>query len=238
METPSSSMSQIFQEFQDLSLTGEALVSAGEVASHLQRYGLTCKDPRPLAGSSVLGLAVSRPSSGLDRRLVWKQPEAFPTGPVSPQLTKRELFSLCGKVAAHLPVAGWTRVASSFAKRLCEGEAWKIPSAVRMMADIQADIAADIAMHDPAQGVWNVDPNRAYQVFCDTSLAALAVVIKWDNRVMEDKAWLRKKDDFLHINVAEVTAITRGVNLASRWKARRLAMKTKHKIDLTGYFYA
>ena len=35
--------------------------------------------------------------------------------------------------------------------------------------------------------------------------------------VIEDAAWLRKTSDFAHINVAELEAVLKGLNLALKW---------------------
>ena len=50
----------------------------------------------------------------------------------------------------------------------------------------------------------------------------LGVVLQKDGVVVEDAAWLRKKEDNTHINVAELEAVVKGVNLALKWNIRRL----------------
>ena len=42
----------------------------------------------------------------------------------------------------------------------------------------------------------------------------------------EDAAWLRKKDDYDHINIAELEAVVRGVNLALKWGLREIEVVT------------
>ena len=98
----------------------ESVVSASSVADHLRRYGLVCKPAVPLVEARVLGLQLYRNMSG--GVISWKRGNALPSLP-SP-LTKRELFSVCGKLTGHYPVAGWLRVACSFVKRHSEGSAW------------------------------------------------------------------------------------------------------------------
>ena len=51
-------------------------------------------------------------------------------------------------------------------------------------------------------------------VWTDASSLAMGVVIQVNNDVVEDASWLRKKSDSLHINVAELEAVGRGINLA------------------------
>ena len=41
------------------------------------------------------------------------------------QMTRCELFSMCGKLVGHYPVAGWLSVACSFMKQHSEGIAWE-----------------------------------------------------------------------------------------------------------------
>ena len=35
--------------------------------------------------------------------------------------------------------------------------------------------------------------------------------------MLKDAAWLRKKDDFNHTNLAELMAVLKGINLALKW---------------------
>ena len=55
------------------------------------------------------------------------------------------------------------------------------------------------------------------EVWCDASSLALGVVLAVNGTTVEDAAWLRKKDDHNHINVAELEAVLKGVNLALKW---------------------
>ena len=53
---------------------------------------------------------------------------------------------------------------------------------------------------------------------------------------MEDAAWLKKKGgESAHINVAELNAVAKGVNLAVKWGARQLKIVTD---SATGIFVA
>ncbi|MEL6803533.1 MAG: reverse transcriptase-like protein, partial [Bacteroidota bacterium] len=40
--------------------------------------------------------------------------------------------------------------------------------------------------------------------------------------IVEDAAWLRRKDDYGHINVAELDAVVDGINLALKWGVKKL----------------
>ena len=54
-------------------------------------------------------------------------------------------------------------------------------------------------------------------VWCDASSIALGAVVEINGITVEDAAWLRKKDDHSHINVAELNAVLKGISLAIKW---------------------
>ena len=93
-------------------------VSAGEVVAHLKNFGLATKPPEPLEGGAALGLKLERIGGELQFRRVTEIVE------IPYLFTKRELFSLCGKLVGHYPVVGWLHVASSYIKRHAEGLGW------------------------------------------------------------------------------------------------------------------
>ena len=63
-------------------------------------------------GARVLGLQVWEK----DGTLRWKRGSQIPEIPDG--LTRRRVFSLCGKLVGHFPVCGWLRMAVAFIKRL------------------------------------------------------------------------------------------------------------------------
>lgn len=90
----------------------EDIVSVQVVLEHLKMYGLHCKPAvRVSEGARVLGLQVGIE----DKKLFWRRDNDF--GEIPSLLTRRKIFSLCGKMTGNLPVCGWLRVASSFVKR-------------------------------------------------------------------------------------------------------------------------
>ena len=46
------------------------------------------------------------------------------------------------------------------------------------------------------------------------------------NQIIEDAAWLRKADDGTQINLAELNAVIKGVNLAMKWGAGDITIFT------------
>ena len=63
-------------------------------------------------------------------------------------------------------------------------------------------------------------------MWCDVSKLALGVVLEVDGLCVEDAAWMRKKDDHRHINVAELNAVLKGVNMAIGWGYHSFALYT------------
>lgn len=201
-------------------LVDETVISAAAVVEHLSRFGFEAKSPEPLKGGSALGLRLESGDSG---GLVYHRGNDLPT--VDTDLTRRELFSICGKLVGHYPVAGWLRTACSFIKRNAEGDKWGDPVGAETVTRIR-EVVDTVKRKDPVSGVWNVKEKEHGVVWCDASNLALGVILEIGNVVVEDGAWLRKKDDFSHINVAELEAVMKGVNLGLKWGLRVLEVKT------------
>ena len=94
----------------------------------MKLYGLETKE-LPLNGARVLGLHVSNSGTGYR----WKRDNLLPDAP-GENLTKRQLFSVCGQLVSHYPVVGWLRVACSYVKRIaCDG-AWydEVPDSAKV----------------------------------------------------------------------------------------------------------
>ena len=77
---------------------------------------------------------------------------------------------------------------------------------------------------DPARGRWDVDGDEA-TVWVDASSLAIGAALEVDSNIIEDACWLRQ-NDCSHINLSELDAVLRGVNLAVAWKMKRLTLMT------------
>ena len=140
-------------------------------------------------------------------------------------MTKRQIFSLCGKLFGHYPVAGWLRVTLSFVKRGSQGNAWDSfadHAAIERLKEVLTRLKAD----DPVKGVWSVPPTGVTNIWCDASKIAYGVALERGDEIIEDEAWLRKTDDGTHINLAELNAVIKGVNLSMKWGAKNVAIMT------------
>ena len=90
----------------------KSVCSAAQVKTHLELFGLTCKDPEQLSsGTRVLGVYVWEEHCKLRRRRNGERPK------VPDVLMRRTVFSVCGRLIGHFPVCGWLHVAATFVKR-------------------------------------------------------------------------------------------------------------------------
>ena len=203
-------------------LVDESKVSSGEVIDHLGRFGFVTKPPEPLEGGAALGLRVQRNSAG---ELTFSRGNELPE--ITDDLTRRELFSACGKLVGHYPVAGWLRVACSYVKRRASGTRWDDPVGDEAIAMIR-EVLGRVKCEDPVRGAWTVPSHGTAKgvVWCDSSSIAMGALLEIGGAAVEDAAWLRKKTDFSHINVAELEAVLKGVNLALKWELRDIEVMT------------
>ena len=113
-------------------------------------------------------------------------------------------------------MAGWLRVACSYVKRRAKAGRWD-EYVGEEAASMLAEVIARVEREDPVRGQWLVPKGSAGMVWCDASSIATGVLLEIGEVVAEDAAWLRKKDNHGHINIAELEAVVRGVNLALKW---------------------
>lgn len=193
-------------------IVDETVVSAAHVKQHLQRYGLVAKEAVPLDGARVLGLKVARSNGAL----TWRRDNVLPDVTAQP-CSRRELFSVCGRLVGHYPQAGWLRVACAFMKREAGSIAWNAPISGRVHSMLH-ECLARVEQSDPVRGRWPAPPGKSGRVWCDASSLALGVLVEVEGVAVEDGSWLRTKGDVQHINVAELEAVVKGLNLAIKWE--------------------
>ncbi|XP_067928898.1 uncharacterized protein [Watersipora subatra] len=198
----------------------EEVVSPKRVQKHLLSYGLVTKNPENLVNTRVLGLCVV---SGPTAKLEWKRDGLLPDPKKAS--TKRKLFSVCGKLTGHYPVAGWLRVACSYIKRQTNAIQWNdvLPFYVTSLVE---DLAQRLDNHDPVKGTWSVMCDKEAVIWCDASSTAIGCALQIDKDIVEDASWLRKDDDVSHINIAELEAVIKGINLILHWGLRRAEVVT------------
>ena len=75
-----------------------------------------------------------------------------------------------------------------------------------------------------SHGDWCVD-GRELNVWVDASSFAIGVALERHKTVLEDACWLRPENDAQHINLAELDAVLKGINLALQWQCKVLHVK-------------
>ncbi|XP_005105723.1 uncharacterized protein LOC101847362 [Aplysia californica] len=208
------------QSYIDDILLDESKVTSAALVKHLANYGLTTKEPEPLDGGAALGLKLKSDSTG---DLIFSRANRIPHA-VS-KVTKRELFSICGKLTGHYPVAGWLRIACSYIKRRANGTNWEeiVDDEVEKMLK---EMLSRLTNEDPVKGKWYVPKATKGTVWCDASSIGYGVLLEVNGNAVEDAAWLRKPSDFDHINVAELEAVMKGVNMAIKWNISEIEVIT------------
>ena len=202
-------------------LVDQEIVAAETVRGHLNTFGLCSKNPEFVDdpdGMRVLGLRIFRKNGAVE----WRRDNAIDTPDFS-KLTKRQLFSVVGKLIGHYPVCGWLRVSCSYIKRFAIGD-WDekvTQDVIQMLLEIFARLKND----DPVRGLWSAQGMQC-DLFVDASSLAIGAVLSINSQVVEDCSWLRPVDDPTHINVSELNAVVKGINLALRWGCTRIRLHT------------
>ena len=121
-------------------------------------------------------------------------------------------------MTGNLPVCGWLRVASSFIKRTTNAQikTWDEKIQCDYFEKVVNDMVKRTRNEDLAKGVWNVYGSEA-TVWMDASSLAVVVIVEIDGNIIEDACWLRK-DDTAHINMSELDAVIKGLNMGLKWK--------------------
>ena len=202
-------------------LVREDVVSAQRVRQHLATYGLLTKEPERVGdGTRLLGLTVWKERG----KLLWRRGSELDEIPA--QLIRRSVFSACGKLLGHFPVCGWLRVATAFIKRRANAatQSWDEPIRCDHVRSFLTEVQQRVTQSDPVRGRWDVSGEKAH-VWVDASSIAIGVVLELHGDVVEDASWLRSSD-VTHINMAELDAVVKGLNMALAWGFTELVLHT------------
>ena len=116
---------------------------------------------------------------------MWRRPEVVEFE-VTPDTTRRQLFSICGRLVSHFPAAGWVRVAASYAKRMGKGDDWEAPIGDEAAAFMNI-VRRELRKADSAKGEWLLRPDQPVTVWCDASSQAVGVAVEIDDAIVEDR---------------------------------------------------
>ena len=124
-------------------------------------------------------------------------------------------------------MGGWLRVVVAFIKRqasdITAGWVDKIDDAP--LNTVIKEVLTRVPKKDPARGRWCVD-SQALSIWVDASSHATSVSLVYDGAIVKDACWLRPAKDSQHINLTELDAIIKGINLAILWKTTILHLFT------------
>lgn len=196
------------------------IVQNETVLNVLNKFGLDAKPPEGLSGARVLGLKVQKKND----IFYWKRDNDLER--LTEVKTKRELFSFCGKLTGHFPVANWLRPMCSYLKRPSSNGHWDDPLDSSVLLLIDDDVRKRLREHDPVQGVSSVKPGLLGRIWCDGSSLAMGVASEVDNEIIKDGCWLRKPSNVGHINLSELESVIKGLNLAIRWGLKTIDIMT------------
>ena len=103
------------------------------------------------------------------------------------QLTRRTVFSYCGKLTGHFPVCGWLRVAVAYVKRRANAvtHGWNdviVDDDLRVTLE---EISEKVQKDDPVRGRWDVRGDVA-KGWVDASPLAMGAAVEMDRKIVED----------------------------------------------------
>ena len=166
-------------------------VNATHVREHLARFGFECKDPERLEdGARVLVLAIAMEHG----KLRWKRESMVPDAPDI--VTRRAVFSLCGRLVGHSPMCGWLHVACGLLKRRASSvtKGWDDETRDNLLQRMISETVDSVRRNDPAHGDGCVD-RPELNVWVDASSLAIGEALERHETVLEDACWLRPEND-------------------------------------------
>ena len=107
----------------------------------------------------------------------------------------------------------------------CSNKGWDDRIKNASLCQILAETLTRVREADPVGGNWCMD-GKEIIVWVDASSIATGVALETIGMVIEDAYWLHPTNDAQHINLAELDAALKGVNLALQWEATVLHLVT------------
>ena len=86
------------------------------------------------------------------------------------------------------------------------------------------DVVRCVSLHDPARGLWDVSGTTA-TVWVDASSVGLGVAVEVNDDIVENVCYLQL-DESAHINMAEMDAALKELNLAVAWGMTHIRLMT------------
>lgn len=127
-------------------------------------------------------------------------------------MTKREVFSMCGKLVGHYPMAGWLRVACSYVKRQTVGDRWGDYAGDKVCKMLNK-MFEQVREEDPVKGKKKAPQKTKGVIWVGAGDLALGVLVEIEGVPVQNAAWLRKQNDYSHINDTGLEAAPKGVKI-------------------------
>ena len=124
-------------------------------------------------------------------------------------------------------MGGWLRVAVAFIKQRASDvtTGWDDKIDDAPLNTMLKEVLTRVHKENLVRGRWCVD-GQALSLWIDASFLTTSVSLVYHGAVVEDACWLRPEKDSQHINLTELNAIIKGINLAILWKTTTLHLFT------------
>lgn len=73
------------------------------------------------------------------------------------------------------------------------------------------ELLGKLQMSDPVGDGW-VARSRRRRLWCDASSLAIGCALEIEGNIVEDAAWVRKKGNGAHINMAQLDSMIKGLS--------------------------
>ena len=89
------------------------------------------------------------------------------------------------------------------------------------MEEVQVRVTGD----DPVWGNWSVS-GEELNMWDGASSLVTGVMLERHGDILEDACWLHPTNNVQHINLTELDAMVKGLNLVLQWQARAVHLHT------------
>ena len=121
----------------------------------------------------------------------------------------------------------WLLVACGVLKRRASlvTKGWDDETRDKLLHCMISETVDSVQRDDPTHGDWCVD-DRELNVWVDAISLAIGVALERHDTVLKDACWLQSEKNAQHINLVELDAVLKGINLALQWQGKVLHVKT------------
>ena len=138
---------------------------------------------------------------------------------------KVDCFFLVQKTCGA-PASMWLASCSSWCNKTnAVTSGWEDQASDALLTQMTARSIKRTTHEDPTQGERCINKEER-NVWVNASSLALGVLLEKDGVMLEDACWLQPTNDDWHINLTDLDAVVKGINLALQWQGKRLHLCT------------